>query len=196
MISPAGSSSAEACTACTVDGEAPVAGQDTCAPCDAGSYIDENTVCAVCPSGTTSRPGSVGSESCRTDCPAGTADEYGDGQCRECLYFGVSLGGISGCTYCGPGEEPNGGTICTPCNPGTYKGENMNYCEPCGQGFTSEPGATRCDFVGCDPGYGISTNGDGFGTQACQPCEAGTAVEMMFGSPFCTVCAVGTTPTE
>ena len=193
LISPAGSTSADACTACTEYGEAPVAGSNTCALCSAGSYLDDNNACAVCPLGTTSREGAVGSSSCGTNCPPGQADEYGDGQCRDCLNFGVSLGGVSGCTYCEAGEEPNGGTICTACRPGTYKTSNMNYCEPCGQGFTSTTGATSCDFEGCDVGYGIGFSG-GFDTQSCVPCEAGTAVRFESQRPYCSICAVGTTP--
>jgi hypothetical protein len=186
-----------ACVDCPVGFSSPAGSidiSDCRSPCVAGSYFDDNGRCTTCPTGTTSLAGSVGSANCGLDCPPGQADEFGRDECRECTNFGVSAGGVSGCSYCGEGEAAFSGTFCRPCDPGSYKRSDMNFCENCGQGFTSTTGATRCDFVSCEPGFGIDTNGDGFGTLACQPCPDGSAVSMEFGQPFCVICPIGSTP--
>jgi hypothetical protein len=173
-----------------------VAGQNTCAPCAAGSYIEDDGVCTTCPTGYTSRGGVYGIANCERDCPVGFGVQDSlTGECTQCGDTGIGLGGLSPCSYCPPGQGAVGVTSCEPCKAGTAKAYDVGLCDPCTRGFASMAGAEFCYFEGCEPGYGLRTTSvDFIDVTECAPCAPGTAVQYQSGQPFCTACAAGSIP--
>jgi hypothetical protein len=112
-------------------------------------YIDQGQVRTCSPNFWNSY-----SNTCSGGCHEG---EYNAGdedniQCSPCpantIGQSVTIDGVSACTSCGPGTESEpGSTICSPCDPGKYRSEDMvdTPCQPCpGGSYSRYQGSTEC----------------------------------------------------
>lgn len=168
--------------------------QSGCIDCAAGTYGGgSDGVCTACPDGKSSDPGAPSDVSCRTSCPPGLSDEFGDGSCVSCFGLVVAPGGIQGCVPCPAGQSPADGITCQVCSPGTYRAENMLYCEPCGSGFTSDAGAGACTLDSCPPGTEVGNSQDDYNGPGCVDCQLGFFSSGGSDNPSCQACPSGQT---
>lgn len=151
-----------------------------CNKCPMGTFSTgpSNTICEICPPGTTSR---LGSSAC-TPCPAGT---YSDRmrRCRPCAPGTFNDGpGAMSCKICQPGTFSRlRASQCMPCPEGTFSrfiASSTNECESCPSNSTTVGvGNAGCKTsMGCP--FGTFENEDG----VCKTCMPGTRFDASMNS--------------
>jgi len=185
-----------ACTKC-VAGKTSIPGAAVCisgaAPCPAGSKLNSDNTCAVCPKGQFSTM--PDSREC-TKCPFGTyADSTGSTSCSNCLADNGIVNakeGASACfsnflESCEPGQHLNTDGICTDCAAGKFQPYRSFApdCRSCPPGKYSDVvkastckvckdqatvGATTC-AAACPAGQYMPPGSTD--TSACVSCPAG-----------------------
>lgn len=159
----------------------------TCAAdCPAGTY---GPSCSPCPPGSWCPGGSPGSEDAPIhlcgDNKYSNANAQSEGDCfcapggpRAVSPCMTSAGSgefertvVFSTTPCYASSAGTGGPTCQRCQEGTWSaGGNLQPCQACGPGLTSQAGAPSAAYCGCYPGFGRDPNNP----ESCAACSAGT----------------------
>jgi len=145
---------------------------DECADCAAGTYNPKDSTfpnheggverCLDCPSGHVSATKAASCEICPAgtfvgapdecaDCLAGTFSKGGAEQCLDCPSGHVSATKAESCEICPAGKFVAAPDECSMCPANTYNADqgapDQSWCEPCGDGYESDQGATGCTII-------------------------------------------------
>ncbi len=148
---------------------------ETCDPCPAGRYSNNETAgwpteCAVCPAGTNSVQQAAPSIAV----------------CELCAIGKISSDDGSFCKDCAAGQHTVNKTACVACEPGRYAPTPQNdACIPCRAGDHTNAASNATACSSCASGK----FSNGALNVACAPCPAGTSSAT--GSDACTDCAPG-----
>ena len=146
-----------------------------CVHCPHNTYTPTRgrlTSCYDCPDGSTSPPNS-------SNCICEKGSYWLEDSCSPCT---------SDICNCSKGLIWNGDDIvkgtCVPCEPGTYRGENMDLCKECPPGSTSTEGQDYC----------VCRAGMFWDGTSCVECEVGTVSQA--GARRCISCPSGITSSD
>ena len=180
----------------------------SCAPCEEGSFSEEGSDCAVCPSGkygTDDRTACIECEAGRfsasttqtssdacAPCAAGQmSSSPGSSACANCdSGRSQPSEGESSCIGCAVGRKASsrGSSECTACNAGRYQeAQAQQNCPACSAGqYVVESAAVAC--IACVPGKYLA--GAGSTSDQCGVCQAGRYV-VESAAAACIACGLG-----